>query len=284
MLLARGVTTDSDDAAASGALLADAFGATDYAWELAGTQPASLLASYSLVAATGGDSTSAGPARTAFRIEALAGMSLGAARWMSAPDSGYSVDNLPPAAPAPFTGNYAAGVTQMTWQPNSESDLAGYRLYRGASVAFVPGPGNLIATPGTPSYTDAAGLPFVYKLTAVDAHGNESAIATLVPNGTLEAATTAPRELSFAAPAPNPARGATSLRFALPAAGHVTLALFDPSGRRVRMVRDARLEPGEYRESIHLCDDSGRALAPGLYLARLEAGGRTLSRRIVAVR
>ena len=47
--------------------------------------------------------------------------------WDSNPDSGYSVDDLAPAVPGPLTGEYAAGATTLSWEPNSESDLAGYR-------------------------------------------------------------------------------------------------------------------------------------------------------------
>ena len=57
-------------------------------------------------------------------VEARATTALSSPRWFSAPDSGYSVDNLPPAVPAPFTGQYVAGTASLHWNRNLEADLA----------------------------------------------------------------------------------------------------------------------------------------------------------------
>src|SRR5436190_23790464 len=108
--------------------------ATGYAWEWVGSQPARGFASYSYVVPTLGDSVGAGNPRTAVMIEAD-----GSYFWASAPDSGYSVDNLPPVQPAPFNGQYFAGATHLHWNPNSDADLAGYRLYKGSTSGFAPG-------------------------------------------------------------------------------------------------------------------------------------------------
>jgi hypothetical protein len=56
--------------------------------------------------------------------------------------------------PAPIAGAFVAGQTHVHWGANHESDLAGYRLYRGASPGFVPGPASLVsAQPDTGSPT-----------------------------------------------------------------------------------------------------------------------------------
>ncbi|MFN8589783.1 MAG: hypothetical protein U0704_18500, partial [Candidatus Eisenbacteria bacterium] len=207
----RATTTDSDEAVREGKLLVVPNGATATSWEYVGTQAAEAFATYSKVVATTADSVAGSNPRTWFLVEARASTSISSDRWSSAPDSGYSVDNLPPAAPAPLTGQYLAGTTQLHWNRNLEADLAGYRLYRGSSVAFVPSPASFVAQLPDTGAADAAGAPYVYKLTAVDVHGNESPVATLVPSGTL-GVETAPRALAFAAPSPNPARGTATLR------------------------------------------------------------------------
>jgi hypothetical protein len=204
--------------------------------------------------------------------------------WLSAPASGYSVDNIPPKTPAPFTGQYAAGSTKLHWDRNSEADLAGYKLYRGNNAAFVPGAGNLVSTLADTGYVDAAAAPYIYKLTAVDSHGNESPVATLTPTGTLGVGDGAALELAFAAPSPNPARGSTTLEFTLPQAGHVRLSVFDAAGRRVQTLHDGEMAAGAHREAFALRDDAGRDLAAGLYLVRLETAGRVITRRLAAVR
>jgi len=107
---------------------------------------------------------------------------------------------------------------------------------------------------------------------------------TLIPSGTADVNDTAPVALSFAAPSPNPARGGTLLDFTLSRAGHVRLLVYDAAGRRVQLLRDSELPAGAHRERFALRDEAGRDLASGLYLVRLEAEGRVLTRRLAAIR
>ena len=134
----------------------------------------------------------------------------------SPPDSGYSVDNLPPAPPSPFAAAYASGATHLHWGANTEPDLWYYRLYRGSSVGFTPGPASLIATRSDTGYVDAGPAGSYYKLSAVDVNGNESGYAVLTPNGTTEVERpSVPRAVFLAPPSPNPAREGATLRFGL---------------------------------------------------------------------
>lgn len=279
--LTRAFSSDPDEAAANGALLVLPSAAPNYAWEIVGTQSAAGLPSYSYVAATTSDSVPGSFPRTAFMVEARNGTSVAADHWYSAPDSGYSVDNLAPAAPAPFTGQYGAGSTALHWNPNHEADLAGYRLYRGSSLAFVPGPANFVADLPDTGYVDGAAAPYIYKLTAVDEHGNESPIATLTPSGTLAVDGGAKPRAFLELAGANPARGATALRFGLASAGRVNLALYDAGGRRVRTLASGALEAGEHAIAWDGRDDGGRTVAAGLYFARIEAPGYSAARRIV---
>jgi hypothetical protein len=221
---------------------------------------------------------------TAFMVEARSSTYLSSPHWFSAPDSGYSVDNLPPAVPAPFTGQYAAGTTHLHWNRNVEADLAGYRLYRGTSVAFTPGPTSLLGALPDTGYADVAGAPYIYKLTAIDSHGNASPVATLIPSGALGVDDAAALALGFVAPSPNPTRGGTTLYYTLSRAGHVRLSVYDAAGRRVRLLRDDEQAAGAHRESFALSDEAGHGLASGLYLVSLEAEGRVLTRRLAAIR
>lgn len=254
----------------------------DEFWEAVASLPAEQLGNYAYTAATTQDSLPGGNPYTAFFVTALTPDPL--VFYPSQHDSGYSVDNLAPHAPSLLTGFYSTGVTRLAWNPGQESDIAGYRVYRGSSPSFTPGAGNLVSAQPDTGYTDVAGAPYVYKLTAVDVHGNESPVATLVPGGVLGAPGDGPRELAFASPSPNPARGFTTMRYTLTRAGHVKLAVYDASGRRVSVLRDDNAEPGEHVSTFSITDDEGRVLAPGLYVVRLEAEGRVLTRRFAAIR
>jgi hypothetical protein len=241
-----------------------------YAWEYLATIPVThFLDVYGYIASTTGDSIAGSNPLTAFMV--VGRNSTGTMFWLSPPDSGYSVDNLAPPVTTPFTGQYASGTATLHWGANSAADLAGYRLYRGSTADFEPGPDNLTVTQPDTGYVDAAGAPCYYKLTAVDIHGNEGPAATLLPSGTVAVpGPTLPRAVFLAPPAPNPAHGAATLRFGLPRQARVELALYDQQGRCVRSLVTGALPAGEQTLTWDGCDESGRALPAGLYFVRLE--------------
>ncbi len=289
--IARGATlarsdTDRFSAAARGAgrtiePATTAAGAVIY-WEYVGTQVANGDPAYSYVAPTTSDSLGGSNPRTYFRVVASSGG--GGLHWTSQPDSGYSVDNLPPAPPAPFQGVYAGGIAHLYWGPNHEADLANYRLYRGSSPSFVPDAGHLVSAVAGTSFDDAAGLPQVYKLTAVDAHGNESAAVTLLPLGATGVEDAAPAELALAAPSPNPASRDCTLRYALPVAGVARVAVYDAQGRLVCTLADGAQSAGAHMTRWDLRDDAGRPVSAGLYFARLETAAGTRIQRLAVTR
>ncbi len=93
----------------------------------------------------------------------------------------------------------------------------------------------------------------------------------------------APAALAFAPPAPNPARGATLLRFTTPR-GAARLVLLDVAGRRVRTLVDGALAAGAHELAWDGRDEGGAPAPAGLYWARLEANGERATRRLVRVK
>jgi hypothetical protein len=250
-------------------------------WEMVAEEPAVQVPGYALSLPTAQDSTAANRADQAFMIEAYDDSTN---HWYSNPLTAHSVDNLPPAVPAPFTGNYVASTTYMLWNANTEPDLAGYRLYRGSSVGFVPGPANLLTTLTSPGYDDHAGSPYIYKLSAVDIHGNESGFAVLFPSGTLAVGGDVPRALAFTLGSRNPMRGGATLQLAMPVAGHVRVAIYDAGGREVRTLADGVQPVGTRALTWDGADVTGRAAPSGLYFARLVTAERALTLRLVLTR
>jgi hypothetical protein len=84
----------------------------------------------------------------------------------------------------------------------------------------------------------------------------------------------------FLASSPNPARGSLMLRFALPQDGEARLSIYDLSGRRVRELISGARPAGAQSIAWDLRDANGIAVRPGLYFARLEAAGRSLTQRL----
>lgn len=88
----------------------------------------------------------------------------------------------------------------------------------------------------------------------------------------------------FAPAAPNPARGPVRLAFALARGAQVRLEVLDPQGRLVRTLADGAWAAGAASVTWDLADQSGRRVAPGLYLVRLRADGAAATRRVIVVR
>jgi hypothetical protein len=84
-------------------------------------------------------------------------------------------DKFPPAAPANLRATASANSVELSWDANTEPDLAGYRIYR----ALNGGAFEKIADVNEiPAYSDKpveAGKTYRYVVTAVDKSGNESA-------------------------------------------------------------------------------------------------------------
>ncbi|MEM1055016.1 MAG: penicillin acylase family protein [Bacteroidota bacterium] len=85
--------------------------------------------------------------------------------------------------------------------------------------------------------------------------------------------------LALDAPYPNPAVGTVTVPFELEAEQRVHLAVFDALGREVVVLEEGRYEAGPHEVAL-----DASALAPGVYLLRLDAGGDVLTRRLVIAR
>ena len=83
---------------------------------------------------------------------------------------------------------------------------------------------------------------------------------------------------------PNPFNPSTSLRFVLAAPGEVEVSIFDPSGRRVRVLHRGPAPAGERRLDWDGLDDSGAALPAGVYLAKLRLAGEAREDEVPAIK
>ncbi len=94
----------------------------------------------------------------------------------------------------------------------------------------------------------------------------------------LTAAPALPAAISAGTAWPNPTRGETTLRFALPGgARELQLEIFSAGGRRVRTLARGGLPAGELALAWDGRDEAGRPLPAGLYFTRLSADGQRLA-------
>jgi hypothetical protein len=89
----------------------------------------------------------------------------------------------------------------------------------------------------------------------------------------------APGSLHFAITGPNPIHDEARLRFELPEPGRVRIDVFDISGRHLPGGVDETVDAGAHEVLWR-----ARDIAPGIYLARLSAGGRSAAVRLVRTR
>jgi hypothetical protein len=87
-------------------------------------------------------------------------------------------DTTPPAVPAGLTATAVSSSSiNLDWADNTDSDLAGYKVYRSTTSGFTPNSANFVKQVTTSAYTDTgltADTTYYYKVTAVDTSGNES--------------------------------------------------------------------------------------------------------------
>ncbi len=79
----------------------------------------------------------------------------------------------------------------------------------------------------------------------------------------------------------NPARGELEIDLSLPGATAARLALFDPAGREVRVLREGRLERGTHRVRWDGKDQLGRRCAAGVYFVQVRTAGRSRGQSLV---
>ncbi|HKB10971.1 MAG TPA: hypothetical protein VKD69_09960 [Vicinamibacterales bacterium] len=97
------------------------------------------------------------------------------------PECRTLVDTFPPAAPKGLATIASAGAINLIWEPNNESDVAGYIVLRGDPHEGAKEPIPLEPITPTPivdpHFTDAVapGIAHVYAVQAVDHAGNKSA-------------------------------------------------------------------------------------------------------------
>jgi M6 family metalloprotease-like protein len=139
---------------------------------------------------------------------------------------------------------------------------------------------DLRAVDGTYAHIDRGvepGRTYHYRLTA---HPGDGSIRELhrgsvtVPAG----------DLVLEQNVPNPFNPSTTIRFYLPARARVRLDVFDVSGALVARVAEGVYDAGAHRATWDGTDARGSRVGSGVYLYRLRAGTRALTRKMIVVK
>lgn len=93
-----------------------------------------------------------------------------------------------------------------------------------------------------------------------------------------------PRDFALHPNYPNPFNPETTIRYQLSASTHVRLAVYNLLGRQVATLVDKQQSAGHYSVKWNAKDDSGRLVASGVYLLRLETGEFMQVRKLTFLR
>ena len=83
---------------------------------------------------------------------------------------------------------------------------------------------------------------------------------------------------------PNPFNGAIQIEYSIPRSANVQAALFDVTGRKIRVLQNKKLSAGLHRLKWNGRNDHGQIMPSGMYLLRLRSEGKTLTRKLLFIR
>jgi len=94
----------------------------------------------------------------------------------------------------------------------------------------------------------------------------------------------APDDFGMLQNAPNPFAGSTTIRYALPAEGHVKLEIFDVAGRLVDVLVDETQSAGMKAAVWEGTDAEGRDMPSGVYFYRLSSGSQQRTMKMLLLK
>lgn len=104
------------------------------------------------------------------------------------------------------------------------------------------------------------------------------------PTGIGESSALVPNRVQLFANYPNPFNQSTTIRFYNNRNQKVRLAIYDITGRQVRILQNGYLSAGMFRKKWDGKDAHGKDLATGIYFYRLKTPTETLTKRLILLR
>jgi hypothetical protein len=163
------------------------------------------------------------------------------------------------------------GGVVLTPQPGTvDAALLGLRA-RG-----IEGEGTVATVTFRALRTGDAGIR-IANVVARDAANRPLGPGDITQSGQLER----PLQTLLLAPTPNPLQGEARLTFALSEPGEAELVIYGVDGRRVRVLASGWRDAGLYHVTWDGRDESHRSIGAGVFYARLTAGGRRYTQKLV---
>jgi hypothetical protein len=193
------------------------------------------------------------------------------------------VEEVVPVELVSFNAVSAKNSVILNWSTATEVNNRGFEIERGLkqgnqinwiTVGFIDGNGTSVETQNY-SFVDKnvdAGL-YSYRLKQLDYDG-AFAYSQLV-----EVEIAVPLDYELAQNYPNPFNPSTTIKYSIPQAGAVRIALYDVLGNEVNTIVDTYQNAGRYEISL---DAAG--LASGVYYYRIQSGEFTSTKKLMLMK
>jgi hypothetical protein len=224
----------------------------------------------------------------------------GGVNWVPAPGSippyGADVNAIVTSGTSLFTGTPLGGLyvsrdSARTWSVAGLTDTCVTSLVASGTSVFAGtlGAGVMLSNDGGVSWT-GTGLPSTdvlalaingtFVVAGTSGHGVwRRPMSQMTVMGVAASSGSGPAVFRLGQNFPNPFNPSTTIAYQVPAAGRVTLRVFDLLGRELSTLVDERKDAGSYAVRFE-----GANLASGVYLYRLTAGQFTQTRKMVIMK
>jgi predicted CXXCH cytochrome family protein len=246
-------------------------------WVIAGEVMANGGSRYALDVATDYDTPVGG--ETEYSFFQIAGIA-GDMTHVSAVDSGASVDNLEPMAPA--QAKFAPDTDVLSWAPSHSMDVQYYAIYKNRmNTGINLGNAPYLVVADTMAVVEGN---FRYGIVAVDFSGN---VSVLNPSAVINAydvsVNPAPATTALLGNAPNPFNPSTEVSYQLHEAAKVQMTVYNILGQPVRTLVSGTQAAGNHSVNWDGRDSNGLHVASGayLYVMTTENGFRSTGRMLL---
>lgn len=196
-----------------------------------------------------------------------------------------------------FIGNDRNGIVSLQWVTASETNNAGFELYRatdGTDYVKIAdylqnlelrsqAEGGSSAESHTYNYADRTvtpGMTYRYLLRSVDMDGSGHTYSRRVEVFVDEL----PDQYELKSNYPNPFNSTTNIRFTTPENSKVLVNIFDINGREVNRLVDNEMNAGYHSIGWDGKNAQGTALSSGTYIIKMKAGKFETSRKMVLLK